>query len=97
MDNYRVTAVRYQNQRLTQLQLGQGEGPGHWQQEPHSVGVDEVVARIEAGDTVRALLRADGQVQDGPRLKVVRDEGGATLALDNAPTDCLELADLERF
>lgn len=98
MNNYRVTAVRYRNQQLTELQLGQGDGPGHWVQEPHSVAVDEVLARIEAGDTVRALLRADGQVQDGPRLKVVQGDGGErTLALDNAPTDCLELSDLERF
>lgn len=98
MNNYRVTAVRYQNQQLTELQLGQGDGPGHWQQEPHSVRVDEVVARIEAGDTVRALLRADGRVEEGPRLKVVDGEQGQrTLALDNAPSDCLELSDLERF
>lgn len=98
MNHYRVTAVRYRNQRLVELQLGQGDGPGHWVQEPHTVGVDEVVARIAAGDTVRALLRADGSVQDGPPLRIVEGEGGErTLALDNAPSDCLELADLERF
>ncbi|HVR53006.1 MAG TPA: hypothetical protein VMS38_25005 [Pseudorhodoferax sp.] len=98
MNHYRVTAVRYQHQQLTGLQLGQGEGPGRWVQEPQTVSVDEVIARIEAGDTVRALLRADGRIEDGPRLKVVTDEHGRHgVALDNAPADCLELADLERF
>ncbi len=98
MNDYRVTAVRYQQQQLTALQLGQGEGPGHWVQEPHSVDVADVVARIDAGDTVRALLRQDSRVEDGPRLKVVTTEDGTrSLALDNAPTDCLELSDLERF
>lgn len=98
MAHYCVTAVRYQQQRLTALQLGQGEGDGSWQQEPHTASVDEVLARIDAGDAVHALLREDGRVRLGPRLKAVGDEQGSrTLALDNAPSDCLELADLERF
>lgn len=98
MEHYRVTAVRYRHQQLTDLQLGQGEGPGRWLQEPQTVSVAEVMARIEAGDTVRALLRVDGRIEDGPRLKIVADEqGGRALALDNLPADCLELADLERF
>ncbi len=97
MNHYLVTAVRYQRQQLSALQLGQGEGPGQWVQEPHCVDVADVVARIESGDTVRALLRQDS-VEQGPRLKVVSsDDGTPSLALDNAPTDCLELSDLERF
>ncbi|MFT3720999.1 hypothetical protein [Pseudorhodoferax sp.] len=98
MSEYRVTAVCYRSQQLTALQLGEGEGPGQWTQEPHEAGVDEVVARIRAGDTVCALLRDETRVDVGPRLKVVEDEQGQpTLALDNLPDDCLELADLERF
>lgn len=98
MNHYRVTAVRYHNQQLTGLLLGEGEGPGRWVQEPQTASVAEVVAYIEAGDTVRALLRGDGRIEDGPLLKIVADEhGGRSVALDNAPADCLELADLERF
>ncbi|KQP37125.1 hypothetical protein ASF44_15595 [Pseudorhodoferax sp. Leaf274] len=93
-----MTAVRYQNQQLTAVQLGQGDGSGAWQQEPHAVAIDQVVARIDAGDKVHALLRDGDHVSLGPRLKVVQaGEGGRSLALDNAPTDCLELSDLERF
>lgn len=98
MNEYRVTAVRYQNQTLTALQMGQGTGPGQWVEEPRAAEVQEVIERVQAGDSVRALLRADGRIEAGPRLKVVEDgQGQSTLALDNAPTDCLELADLERF
>ena len=98
MPDYRVTAVRYVNQELIAVQLGQGDGREAWVQEPHQTGVDDVVAHIEAGDDVRALLRDGGTVTIGPALKVVADDGGKkSLALDNSPTDCLELADLERF
>lgn len=99
MAEYRVTAVRYVHQELTSVQLGQGDGrQGDWVQEPHDTRVDVVIARIESGDQVRALLRDGGHVDVGPALKVVTDgEGRKTLALDNAPGDCLELADLERF
>ncbi|WP_326533619.1 hypothetical protein [Pseudorhodoferax sp.] len=106
MTDYRVTAVRYKNQELTAVQLGEvgqagegGEGrEGQWTQEPHETGVAEVVARIEGGDRVHALLRDSGHVDVGPALKVVTDgQGRKSLALDNAPGDCLELADLERF
>ena len=97
-NQYCVTAVRYQNQQLTAVQLGHGDGSGAWQQEPHAVEIDQVVARIDAGDAVHALLRDGERVSLGPRLKVVQGEGGdRSLALDNQPTDCLELADLERF
>lgn len=97
-NHYCVTAVRYQNQQLTAVQLGQGDGSGAWQQEPHEVSVDQVAARIEAGDPVHALLRDGAQVTLGPRLKLVQgEEGRRALALDNQPSDCLELADLERF
>lgn len=93
-----VTAVRYLNQQLTALQLGQGDGRGSWQQEPHLVTVDELVARIDGGERVHALLRDGGRVDLGPPLKVVADgRGDRSLALDNAPGDCLELSDLERF
>lgn len=100
MTDYRVTAVRYKNQELTAVQMGQmGDGrENHWTQEPHETGVDDVVARIEGGDRVRALLRDSGHVDVGPALKVVTDgQGRKSLALDNAPSDCLELSDLERF
>jgi hypothetical protein len=98
MSQFRVTAVRYQNQQLTALQLGEGEGPGRWVREPHAVDVDAVVDRVAAGDTVRAVLRSDDRIEDGPPLKIVTNEQGErSLALDNAPTDCLELSDLERF
>ncbi len=97
-NQYCVTAVRYQNQQLTAVQLGQGDGTGAWQQEPHAVDIDEVLARIDAGDKVHALLRDGERATLGPRLKVVQGgDGNRSLALDNAPTDCLELADLERF
>ncbi|CAN7562912.1 hypothetical protein LJR039_003974 [Pseudorhodoferax sp. LjRoot39] len=97
-NHYCVTAVRYQNQQLTAVQLGHGDGSGAWQQEPHAVTVDQVVARIDAGDQVHALLRDGTQVTLGPRLKVLEGGGsGRSLALDNSPSDCLELADLERF
>jgi hypothetical protein len=96
--HYCVTAVRYQNQQLKAVQLGQGDGIGAWQQEPHAVTVDQVVAHIDAGDQVHALLRDGERIALGPQLKVVQaGEGGRSLALDNAPSDCLELADLERF
>lgn len=99
MAEYRVTAVRYVNQELRSVQLGQGDGRhGDWEQEPHETPVDEVIARIERGDQVRALLRDGGQVDLGPALKVMTDaDGHKALALDNSPSDCLELADLERF
>lgn len=99
MAEYRVTAVRYVNQALTSVQLGQGDGrQSDWVQEPQETRVDEVIARIEGGDQVRALLRDGDRVDVGPAVKVVSDsEGHKTLALDNAPSDCLELADLERF
>lgn len=99
MPDYRVTAVRYRHQELTAVQLGQGDGrAGDWLQEPHQTGLDEVIARIEAGDSVRALLRDGGVVVIGPALKVVTDgQGKKTLALDNLPADGLALADLERF
>ncbi|KQP19763.1 hypothetical protein [Pseudorhodoferax sp. Leaf267] len=99
MAEYRVTALRYVNQELIAVLMGQAAGSGgDWTQEPQEARVPEVVARIEAGDTVRALLRDGSQVDVGPALKVVTDEQGhKTLALDNAPSDCLELSDLERF
>lgn len=99
MAPYRVTAVRYVNQELTSVQLGQGDGRhSDWVQEPHETRVDEVIARIESGAPVHALLRDGGHVDVGPALKVVTDsQGKKSLALDNSPSDCLELADLERF
>lgn len=99
MADYCVTAVRYVNQELMAVQLGQGDGKrGEWASEPHEVRVEDVVSRIEAGDTVRSLLRSDGRVDLGPPLKVVSaGQGKKSLALDNPPSECLELADLERF
>lgn len=98
MAEYRVTAVRYVNQELISVQLGQGDGQGDWVREPHETPAHEVVARIESGDHVRALLRDGSHVDIGPALKTVTDgQGRKSLALDNSPSDCLELADLERF
>lgn len=96
--SYFVTAVRFRHQQLLELLLGQGEGPGRWEHEPHVVPVDEVVRLLDAGHPVHALLRDAHQVQAGPRLKVVTNEDGErSVALDTMPADCLELADLERF
>lgn len=96
MSEYCVDAVRYERQELKAVRMGLAQASGVLT--PHDTPVAEAVARIEAQDTVRALLRADGKVEPGPRLKIVSDgHGGKTLALDNPAGDCLELADLERF
>jgi len=96
MSEYCIEAVRYVHEDLKAVRMGQ------WQAgvlvAAQETPVAQAVERIEARDTVRALLIADGRAETGPRLKVVPDEhGGKTLALDNAPDECLELSDLQRF
>jgi hypothetical protein len=95
---YCVTAVRYNGEQLVALQVGEGDGTETgWVKQPHEVSVQDVVSRIERKDTVQALVPDEGAARKSPNLKVVDAAGQKSLALDNAPTDCLELSDLPRF
>lgn len=99
MTEYCVDAVRYAGQDLRALRIGPvAAGKADSGAGGQEVSVDDVVARIEANDIVRPVLREDGRTELGPRLKVVTTAGGRkTLALDSAQDVCLELSDLDRF